>query len=90
MACASCAQKQQYAGMIYTRFIEEPVQSDECHFTLEELQSKKGSLLNQKISATPTQLTRITYDLSVVNRAIKNYDTNCNKYLKDLYAVFSR
>ncbi len=90
MACASCAQKQQYAGMIYARSISEPVENEECHFTLEELQSKKGSLLNQKISATPTQLTRITYDLSVVNRAIKNYDLNCNKYLKDLYAVFSR
>lgn len=92
MACASCAQKQQYAGMQYAKSNRNLVVPEDvdCHFTKEELEEKKVSLTAQKIGAPPSRLTKITYGLSIINRTLKVYDTNCNKYLKDLYAVFSR
>ncbi len=88
MGCASCAQKQQYAGMSRA-FIPTPEVGEECHFTKEEIEAKKAELILEKETAKQTRLVRISYDIFRLNRALKNYDTNCNAYLKDLYELLS-
>ena len=86
MACITCAKKQQYANMSY--YSPSEVQSEEdCHFTKQEIETRKQELEEEKSTASPTRLTRISYDIFRLNRALKKYDINCNKYLKDLYEI---
>ena len=90
MACASCAKKQQYAStLVASRSLTPPEYEnlDECHFTKEEIESKRDELVALKETTTKSKLTRLTYNIYLLNRALKYYDSNCNKYLKDLYGL---
>lgn len=87
MACASCAKQGHYVSV--RREFVAPVVDQECHFTQEEIESKKNALKEEKLTATPARITRISYDIYRLNRALKYYDTDCNKFLKDLYEIIS-
>lgn len=88
MACASCAKKQQYASTLVARnIVSEYEDTGECHFSREEIQAKKDELITLKATTTGSRLTRLTYNIYLLSRALKYYDSNCNKYLKDLYGL---
>lgn len=87
MACASCAKQGHYVSV--RRGFVAPAVDQECHFTQEEIESKKNALKEEKLTATSARITRISYDIYRLNRALKYYDTDCNKFLKDLYEIIS-
>lgn len=90
MACASCAKKQQYASTLVARNTQPPEEvGGDCHFTKEEIEAKKEILVAEKETASKSRLVRISYDIFRLNRSLKYYDTNCNKYLKDLYELLA-
>lgn len=95
MACRSCAKKQQMmtaknavkpskSKSESKLSIDSTIDDEGCKYTKEQIQSKITELKNQKLTAQKKDLLNITTRIFKLNRAIRNYNTNCNQYLKDL------
>lgn len=93
MACTSCAAKQQSISLVSSprrTLAPQTIIEEDCHFSLQEVIDKKDYLISLKSQVPVKELKTLSYNIFKLNRTIKNYSENCNKYLSDLYDIFSR
>lgn len=86
MACKSCGLKQQnrtYLNQTKT-VIEIPV---ECVYTKEQIQTKLDELRILYKSASGYEKTLLSISILRLERAVEDYDNDCNKYLITLYEL---
>lgn len=86
MACQSCAAKQQsvagrFAKSVTVTTFEVP---EECVYSKEQIEEKLALLEASKGEVEKKQITALSVKIFKLKRALKEYDVNCNKYLKDL------